>query len=79
LDYCINNRKKPEEAIKMDNPETLATLCTQDTGQRKTIHKNTKKNKKKRATRTHQKNPEVNILSIKKLHSLLRFTGTTLS
>jgi hypothetical protein len=30
----------------MDNPETLAALCTQDTGRRQTKHKNTTQNRK---------------------------------
>ena len=33
--------KKPEGAIKKGNPEKLATLGTQDTGQRQTKQKNT--------------------------------------
>ena len=49
-------QKKPEEAIKMDNPETLATLCTQDTGQRKTTQ-NHKKLYKKKSNTNPPKNP----------------------
>ena len=46
LDYCINSRKKPKGESRMDNPETLATLCTQDTGQRKTKQINVRENRR---------------------------------
>ena len=37
----FNVREKGRGQLRMDNPETLATLCTQDTGQKN--HKKTKK------------------------------------
>jgi len=43
----------------MGNPETLATLSTQDTGQRQAKHTNTTQKIKRWATRKRQK-PEVN-------------------
>jgi len=40
--YDVNKRqRKPKEQPRMDNPETLATSSTQDTGRRQTKHKNT--------------------------------------
>ena len=35
-------QRKPKGKSRMDNPETLATFCTQETGRRQTKHKNTK-------------------------------------
>ena len=37
---------------KVDNPETMATLATQDTGRRQIKHKTTQKTKKMSNTRT---------------------------
>ena len=43
----INVRENLKGQLRMDNPETLATLVTQDTGQKQTKHKNTTQKTKK--------------------------------
>jgi len=42
MESCLNKQlRKPKWQSRMENPEKLATLCTQDTGRRHQKHKNT--------------------------------------